>query len=131
VIDDNAAIRDSLSTLLGTWQCQVVVADSAKAAIDALNSNPANSTRLPDIIISDYQLANRQSGIEAIREIQSWIKSQRNQSDSANTEAVLMTGDTDPDRLNELAKSGITVMHKPVKPGHLRTFIHRRCLNSQ
>lgn len=131
VIDDNAAIRDSLSTLLGTWQCQVVVADSAKSAIDALNSNPANSTPLPDIIISDYQLANRQSGIDAIKEVQRWIESQRDKSDSTNTEALLMTGDTDPERLNELAKSGITVMHKPIKPGHLRTFIHRRCLNSQ
>lgn len=33
--------------------------------------------------------------------------------------ALLITGDTAPDRLREALASGITLLHKPVSPSHL------------
>lgn len=116
IIDNNITVRTALSEMLSAWQCNVIHSASAQSAIDQLKRK---NTRPLDIVISDYQLADNKNGIDAIKAIQEYS--------GTDIAAILMTGDTTSEKLNLLAESGVSVMHKPIKPGYIRTFIHRRC----
>ena len=63
VIDDDALALDAMRGLLRRWGCLVVTAESASAALASL----AGDDQWPDLIISDYRLADGHTGIEAIR----------------------------------------------------------------
>ena len=39
--------------------------------------------------------------------------------------ALLVSGDTDPQRLIEVAQRGLPLLHKPVDPAHLQATIAR------
>lgn len=123
VIDDHETVRDMLSDRLSAWQCDVRVAEDTPQAIDQLDQG----NWLPDLVISDYRLGDNQSGIEAIDQLTLQVQAH---ADKAPV-TLLMTGDTAPDQLCQLAGSGITVLHKPIKPGHLRAFIQRQCLSER
>ncbi|MDQ4422717.1 MAG: response regulator, partial [Thalassolituus sp.] len=38
---------------------------------------------------------------------------------------LMITGDTAPERIKALAEEGITVLHKPVRPGFMRNAIRQ------
>lgn len=111
VIDDQAVVREGMKALLGRWGCEVILADSEAAAVIA-------STRArhpPELIIADYRLRAIRTGSQAIdgvrRELEEAIP------------ALIITGDTAPERLREAQASGHTLMNKPVPPGRLRAFL--------
>ena len=54
VIDDDALVLDSMRGALKSWGCNVVTASSGAAALACL----AELERPPDLIISDYRLAD-------------------------------------------------------------------------
>lgn len=62
VIDDDPMVLEGMSGLLRSWGCRVVTGSSDRIVLAEL----AASSDLPDVIISDYQLRDGQTGIEAI-----------------------------------------------------------------
>src|SRR6185503_17889306 len=70
----------------------------------------------PDLIISDYHLANGKTGIEAIERIEAAF--------GASIPAVLISGDTAPERLRDARDKGYILLHKPVEPMRLGTVMH-------
>lgn len=105
VIDDDDIVRQAMQSLLQTWQCECMVAESAEA-IMALQGVP-----MPQLILSDYRLRHDQTGAQAIEQLrQFW---------AAPIPAILLTGDTARERLREVLSSGIPLLHKPVSPRHL------------
>jgi signal transduction histidine kinase/ActR/RegA family two-component response regulator len=111
VIDDEAAIREAMATLLGGWGFEVVSAGSGDDAIGRLATCPAR----PDLIISDYRLRDGETGAEVIDR----LRFEYNEA----IPAMLITGDTAPDRLVEAQASGLLLLHKPVSNGRLRAAI--------
>jgi two-component system, sensor histidine kinase len=111
VIDDEVAIREAMATLLGGWGHEVITAGSGDDAIKRL----ATCTISPDLIISDYRLRNGETGAEVIER----LRSEYNDA----IPAMLITGDTAPDRLAEAQASGLLLLHKPVSNGRLRAAI--------
>lgn len=111
VIDDEAAIREAMATLLGGWGYEVVSAGSGDDAIGRLATCPAR----PDLIISDYRLRDGETGAEVIER----LRLEYNET----IPAMLITGDTAPDRLVEAQTSGLLLLHKPVSNGRLRAAI--------
>ena len=89
----------------------MVTAKSDCAALAAL----AEHERQPDLIISDYRLADGRTGIEAIERLRSAIR--------APIPAFLISGDTAPERLREASASGYYLLHKPVLPMTLRAIV--------
>ena len=104
VIDDDAAVREGMSQLLRDWGCACVAVESIDEALVA-----ARAYR-PDIVISDYRLREQRTGAEAITALRS---------EFGSLPALLITGDTAPERLREAHASGIPLLHKPVSPGQL------------
>jgi CheY-like chemotaxis protein len=110
VIDDDALVLDGMGGILRSWGCRVVAAATPAGALADLASGDR-----PDLIISDYRLANGQSGIAAIAELR--------QTFGAPVPAFLISGDTAPERLREAQESGHHLLHKPVRPMKLRAML--------
>lgn len=111
VIDDEASVREGTQTLLATWGCEVICAADKEDAMTRVKE----INRVPDGIIADYSLRENQTGIEAIHAMQKTYK--------ADIPAIIVTGDTAAERLREANSSGFQVLHKPVAPAKLRTFL--------
>ncbi|MBU6269687.1 MAG: hybrid sensor histidine kinase/response regulator [Betaproteobacteria bacterium] len=99
VIDDELAVRQSMRVLLEELGCTVLDAAGTNEATRVAAEHPI------DLILSDMRLADGDSGIEAIRQVRARRPGAR---------AVLITGDTAPERLREAQASGLILLHKPV-----------------
>jgi signal transduction histidine kinase/CheY-like chemotaxis protein len=111
VIDDETAIRDGMAALLNGWNYDVVTAASGDEAIARLST----SDRIPDLIVSDYRLLGEETGAAVIERLQSEY--------NEPIPAILITGDTSPDRLAEAHASGQLLLHKPVPNSRLRAAL--------
>ena len=105
VIDDDSIVREGMLRLLCDWGCECEGAESIEKALLLARQNP------PDVVISDYRLCERRTGVEAIAAVRALLGN--------NLPALLITGDTAPERLREAQASGIPLLHKPVSPGKL------------
>jgi two-component system, sensor histidine kinase len=116
VIDDEVVVLKAVESLLSEWGYEVIVADSAQAALNTMQS-------APDIIITDYRLRQNLTGIEAIRDVHDrW---------GHHIPALIITGDTGPEQLRAASESGYSLLHKPVQPGRLRAFLRQATLNAE
>jgi PAS domain S-box-containing protein len=105
VIDDEESVRVGMLHLLHSWGCDCVAAESIEDAL-ALARQQA-----PDFVISDYRLREQRTGIEAIAALRALL--------GDALPALLVTGDTAPERLRQAQASGIPLLNKPVSPGQL------------
>jgi signal transduction histidine kinase len=99
LIDDELMVRQSMRFLLEELGCTV---HDAEGSIEAAKIAASQTI---DLILSDMRLAVGDSGIEAIAQVR---KSQ------PDARAVLVTGDTAPERLREAQATGLPLLHKPV-----------------
>jgi CheY-like chemotaxis protein len=113
VIDDDPLVLEGMRGILRSWGCRVVTAASDSAALARLTEEYSQ----PDLIISDYRLADGKIGIEAIDCLRAALGS--------TVPAFLISGDTGPERLREATASGYYLLHKPVPPMALRTTLNR------
>ena len=111
VIDDEAAIRDGMRVMLEQWGCTTLCAGSLAELMPKL----AACTVVPILILSEYRLRDGESGAVAIEQLQSDYNDE--------IPAILITGDTAPDRLIEAQQNGYAILHKPVRPVFLRELI--------
>jgi len=105
VIDDDEAVRAAMLPLLQEWGCACETAESIEAAVVLARA------RTPDLIISDYRLREQRTGLEAINAVR--------QACGRQVPALLITGDTSPQRLREAQSTGLPLLHKPVAPDQL------------
>ena len=113
VIDDDPLVLEGMSGIFRKWGCRVIIADSDSKALKAA----AEQDDVPDLIISDYHLANGRTGIETVE----WLRGEL----SAPIPAFLISGDTDPATLHEAKVKGFHLLHKPVDPMALRAMFHQ------
>jgi len=111
VIDDEPEIQVAMQALLKSWGHSVVSAGSG----DDMLTKIAGMTVNPDLIISDFRLRAGENGLLAIKGVRARFGGQ--------LPAILMTGDTAPDRLREASASGCFLMHKPISNARLRAAI--------
>jgi len=114
VIDDDTENRQGLQLLLEAWGCRVVAGASGSEILQAASQR----NERPDLIISDYRLRNHETGIEVIDAL-------HEEYNDENIPAMLVSGDTDPQRLAEAAARTWPLMHKPVEPAELREAVVR------
>jgi two-component system, sensor histidine kinase len=111
VIDDEAAVQEGMAALLRKWKCDVLTAGSGAEMMNKLVA----VQRLPDLIVSDYRLRGTENGIQVVEMLRSEF--------NVDIPALLVTGDTAPDRLRDAEASGLPILHKPLNPARLRTLI--------
>ncbi len=112
VIDDEQAVREGTQAVLESWGCEVILAGSEEEAVEKLKDCVP-----PHIIIADYRLREGKTGAQAIERLRVEF--------GKDIPALIITGDTDPERLREAQASGHALMHKPVQPAKLRAYLRR------
>ena len=113
VIDDDPLVLEGMGGLLRSWGCRVVTGASAASVMAEL----AAIEQQPDLIISDYLLAEGKSGIDAIECLRTAFGSR--------VPAFLVSGDISPERLHEARAGGFHLQHKPVEPMVLRAMMNQ------
>ncbi|MCX7305595.1 MAG: hybrid sensor histidine kinase/response regulator [Hyphomicrobiales bacterium] len=111
VVDDDAAIRDAMYSLLTGWGHTVAVAGSASEIV----MRYPQPGQCPDLIICDYRLSGQETGLTSIAALRQHF--------STTIPAIILTGDTAPDRIAEAHASGFVLLHKPLSSGKLRAAV--------
>ena len=99
IVDDEKAVRTSMRILLEELGCRCFEAGGTAEAVMVTQQNQ------PDFILVDFRLRGEDSGIATINAIKNrW----------PGTPALLVSGDTAPDRQREAYLAGIRLLHKPL-----------------
>jgi signal transduction histidine kinase len=112
VIDDDELALTGMGGLLRSWGCRVVAGGSGEAALSGL----AGQDRSPDLIVSDYHLADGKTGIEAIELLRGAF--------GTPISAFLLSGDISSESLSAVQSGGYHLLHKPVDPMALRAMLN-------
>jgi len=110
VIDDDPVIREAMDGLLRSWGYQVLTAASSEAALALLGRDQQR----PDLIISDFDLADGKTGIEAIERLRG----------AFDIPALLISGSAEPAR-SQQGRARYHVLYKPVDPAALQAMLKR------
>ena len=108
-IDDDDAVRIGVQSLLQSWGCQCITAESSRDALECLDDFT------PDIIITDFRLRHEETGKQVLQALRAYL--------GAPVPAIIMTGDTSPQRLRDAQSTSALLLHKPVSTGQLRDAI--------
>lgn len=107
VVDDEADVRVATRRLLETWGCTVLVSSGLEDATRLLDEHAPPL----DVILADLRLRGGENGIATVEALRRRV---------GPVPAVLVTGDTAPERLQEAKRSGLPMLHKPVAAEDLR-----------
>jgi signal transduction histidine kinase/CheY-like chemotaxis protein len=99
VIDDEAEIRLSMNMLMSSLGAEMMLASNIEEALHL------STIKRPDIVLADLRLRGEETGIKAIRALREL---------HPDLPAVLVSGDTAADRLQEAQAEGLILLHKPV-----------------
>ncbi|WP_431274972.1 ATP-binding protein [Variovorax ureilyticus] len=114
VIDDERTILEGLQVVLSNWGAEVLAAQSRSEALALASA----WDRPPDVVVSDLLLQGGDNGLDVLAALE-----RHPNGIGPATARLLVTGETKPDRLREVASAGVTVLYKPVSPKVLRQAI--------
>ncbi|MDP9930058.1 ATP-binding response regulator [Variovorax paradoxus] len=114
VIDDERTILEGLTVVLTNWGAEVMAAQTRAEALALADE----WDEPPDVVVSDLLLQGGDNGLDVIAALE-----RHPRGIGSGTARLLVTGETKPDRLREVASAGITVLYKPVSPRVLRQAI--------
>ena len=109
--EDDPHSAEAMQGLLGSWgfRCTHVTRwEDVTPALDAMG-------QMPDLIVTDYRLPDDRTGRDVIATVRGAA--------GRDVPAVIITGDTGPERLRELSGTGQQLLHKPVQPARLRAVL--------
>jgi len=113
LLEDDPDIRQIIVALMEQWGCRVVAGELPQEVADR---RPAGSG-VPDLLVCDYRLPGGVTAIQAIGQMRERWQSP--------VPAIVLTGDTAPEMLHEIRASGALLLHKPITPARLRSFMYR------
>jgi signal transduction histidine kinase len=108
LVDDDALVRASTKGMLASWGCEAIAAASLQEVRDQLAGQDF------DLLICDYRLPDG-AGLDVIRLLEDACHKR--------IPAILVSGDTSPEILRQVAASGYHLLHKPVRPAKLRSLL--------
>lgn len=112
VIDDDADVRDSLLAVLRRWGHAALAGADAD---DALRHWQHAGQPSVQALVCDLRLPGAADGMAAVARLRQVL--------GADLPALVITGDTSPDRLQRLRDSGLPWLSKPVMPMRLRSWL--------
>jgi CheY-like chemotaxis protein/nitrogen-specific signal transduction histidine kinase len=118
IVDDDRVVVQAMTTLLQSWGCRVSSCESLDGAL-ALVAQPQG---IPDVMLVDYRLRNEVTGDQVISAIHASL--------GEPIPAIIITGDTAPERIREATAAGFPLLHKPVRPANLRGTVSALLMRS-
>ncbi|MBS7807255.1 hybrid sensor histidine kinase/response regulator [Variovorax sp. PCZ-1] len=118
VVDDENAVRLSMKVLLQSWECHVRVAEGMDEVLQMLGEDGFSL----DLLITDYRLREGITGGDIIKAVREKLRT----SEGAILPAIIITGDTAPERIREASSyEATTLLHKPVSAATLQDGMQR------
>ncbi len=111
VIDDDRRVRESMHNLMVSWGCRCISGESAGEILSQADAHDHSF----DLLIVDYRLREGVTGKETIHEIRASLKE--------HVPAIIITGDTDANRIVEAQSSDALLLHKPASTRQLRRMM--------
>lgn len=101
LVEDNVAVRMAMTSALESTGHEVIAVECGSDLNDACYG------RLPDIVLTDYRLANGETGLDVIAIARRLF--------GENLPALVITGETGTEFMRTMAERGVEVVHKPVE----------------
>ena len=114
VIDDESAIVEGMRVLLSGWGMEVLGSLTGDDVVRAVHAKG----RMPDLIVADYRLGGGATGTELIERLRREL--------DPEIPAILISGSSTPDLVEEAAAHQCDLLLKPVQPEKLRELIDAR-----
>ncbi|AJP59543.2 hypothetical protein UC34_07915 [Pandoraea vervacti] len=114
VIEDDAENLNGLCLLLDAWGYRIVGGSSGD---DIVRAAAATGSK-PALILSDFRLRDHETGIDAIDRLHEEFADD-------TIPAILLSGDTDPQRIVEASARAWPLLHKPVDAQLLRHTVEQ------
>lgn len=111
VVDDDRSIVEGLALLLEAWGYDVLTALSLNELAQRLPQAPGR----PGLVLADHFLPAGGTGAQAVEMVRAHV--------GAPVPALILTGDTMPERQAEAAALGCRLLHKPVQIGPLKDMV--------
>ncbi|HYG87514.1 MAG TPA: response regulator [Azospirillum sp.] len=108
LIEDDLIQGTALCQLLEVWGYTVTLAGTAEDAF----AHMAGAAAMPRLIISDFRLPGEFNGVQAVARICNEAR--------RHIPAIIVTGDTAPERIKEATATGCRLLHKPYDPAVLK-----------
>lgn len=108
VLDDDEAVAEGTAALIRQWGHRTVVDTTAVAAFATVQA----SLERPDLLVVDYGLVDGSTGLDAVALFNARF--------DRKLPAIIVTGDTTPERIRQAFGLGHVLLHKPVDPHRLR-----------
>lgn len=112
VLEDDPLSREAVAGLLQAWGFRVRTADNLAAALRVLED-----VGVPDLVVTDFQLAEWVNGIDAVRQLRAAA--------GRKVPACLISGTNTPALQLAAQESGLVLLQKPVRPAKLRALVRR------
>lgn len=104
VVDDDLEVLTAMTLMLTLQGCRVLAAGGYQEALGQCE----RIRDKPSLLVCDYALGLEGDGLKLIEDIRNEFNDE--------IPAVLVTGDTSPERVAMFFRSGVEVLHKPVHP---------------
>ncbi len=111
VVDDAPHIRASMNSVLRSWGCICILAESAEDALAAPNANQTQ------ILLSDYRLREGVTGKDVVQLVRNELK--------RHIPAILITGDTGSERIRDAQTTDALLLHKPASATQLYMMMRK------
>jgi signal transduction histidine kinase len=111
IVDDEENIREGLIELLQLWNYRTIAAASSAELMALL----AKSDNKPDVLITDFRLRDNQTGMDVIAAVKAHYQQ--------DIPVLIVTGDTDKERIEQMNAGHHQVLYKPVSTAKLRAFL--------
>lgn len=111
VIDDDAEVLDAMRTLLNSWHCEVLGGTDADAVLRLVGAGHPP----PQAVVADLRLLGGRDGVREIARLRDAF--------GATLPALLVSGDSAPERVRMMQGSGLPWLAKPVPPARLRSWL--------
>ncbi len=115
VIDDEEPVRIGMQELLASWGCICYSADAVSTALQCVAL--LGMDEQPEVILADYRLREGATGGQAISALRAYLTMRGHQE---ALPAIIITGDTAPERIREARSTEAMLLHKPVSASALQ-----------
>ena len=112
IVDDEAPVASALKKMLEKINCQVATSDGTEGALQIVRDER------PDVLLVDRRLKGQDDGLDLIGSVRQIYE---------DMPAILISGDTAPDRINEAANAGIPLLVKPAQLPEIKRLIAELC----
>lgn len=112
LLEDDQDIREMIVGLMEGWGCRVFAGDYVGDVLRDL----AVAQQRPTLLVCDYRLPQGVTAVQVIKRMRElW---------GDGVPALVLTGDTASEALQDIHASGATLLHKPIAPSRLRSMMY-------